>query len=120
MLQKLQRSWFTVSFITLFSLVVLTWNTQTIEPVATGLPMGGRIGLVTPCFGGLLVQYPTVTARPGSWIDLPVSIYGHKVPKHPGQNVLGKASPLPGLCVVSLFPPVVIPGAPVIFSGTSL
>lgn len=81
------------------------------------VPFGGQVGAIIPCIGGSI----HATVGPpvgGTYIWTPATrtyLFG---PPAPGRWVLGNSAP-PGVCVVSINPPIFFTGLVMVIVGSS-
>ncbi|MCW9054948.1 MAG: hypothetical protein OQJ98_03160 [Candidatus Pacebacteria bacterium] len=108
----------TRSIIILASLFVLSLTLLFVPTRAHALkPFGGQVGAIIPCMGGSI----HATVGPpvgGAYIWTPGTrtyLFG---PPSPGRWVLGNAAG-PGICVVSINPPIFFTGLVMVMVGSS-
>ncbi len=85
---------------------------------AAGVPFGGLVTFEYVCNTGFLVYVATAKGViPFMWLwgNLP---FASHIPPHPGQYLLGMASPTPVPCILGYIP--IGAGLPIIYHGSSL
>tara|TARA_B100000686_G_scaffold320640_1_gene372516 strand:+ start:1188 stop:1556 length:369 start_codon:yes stop_codon:yes gene_type:complete len=110
------RHWFKTLFVSLLVVAVFTFSQQPlVSQTPASFPMGGKVLTVLPCNTGILIT--TGPPTPGVWMDLPIALFGYKVPTMPGLNILGKSSTFVEPCFVGPVPTGA--GFRLMYSGTS-